>query len=272
MAEAVILSYPSITIPDQLKMMFMVKTIKVTNDLTSQKTNQKSTEYLKYKTVSSGSWISLPIPSDFAVNLSHTWEESDTIAIDKSLLDTAISAGTAKLSKTLGFGDKIAGIVGGTSSYTAKVGHYEDTAPLDFTFTWKFTPQSEDEVWKLHNIVKIFQLGSMPKGLSEIGGFKISYVKPPNLFDMKLLGSTKILNPGLKHYYFKDNTITDLAITNVDVNYTPDGDFYPFMDGTPTSFDLSLKMKQTQNTINFRDIFGERTLSGNYLKTFNGKP
>jgi hypothetical protein len=259
------LSYPSKNISEQKKILITPKAISISQTLKDLKATLKKIEsksagisrdkYLRWKTIPTKQWFSLPMPNSFNVNLSHTWEESNTLLITGGILNSLVSAGMKELFKKST--DKIAGILGGTSSYTAKVSHYEDTAPLVFDFSWKFTPKNKEESMVLYKIIKILQLASMPKGLNSIKDFKLSYVKPPAVFDIKFIGNTKDILT--KDYYFKNNRINDMVITSINTNYTPEGEFYPFSDGTPTTIDLNISFKESRNVVDWKQIFGEPT-------------
>lgn len=257
--------------PNQLKLMIYPKIIDIKQTLDYLKENlkniteetpeSKKNEILSFKTSipKNASFIVLPMPAGFSTNLSHTWTEDET-------LSASLGANIQILLDNLNPIKKARSIIAGTSTYQPKTSHYESTTPLEFTFEWKFTPKSQREVVSIYNITKVFQMGSMPKGIGKFG-----FVKPPHLFDLKFTNTKKY-----KHYYFKNNKIEDTAIINANVNYTPDGDFYPFLDGTPTTLTMSVTFRYTRNVIDYIQLFGKEAdvspeLNNLLLGTENGK-
>ena len=65
-----------------------------------------------------------------------------------------------------------------------------------------------------------------------------NFIKVPDLVRMKLMKGGK-LHPYLSQY-------KALALTNVDINYTPDGSYATYIGGYPTAVELSIQMVETK--------------------------
>ena len=76
--------------------------------------------------------------------------------------------------------------------------------------------------------------GKNASGLSKFTNF----IKIPDLVRMKLMNGSK-MHPYLTQY-------KGLALTNVDINYTPDGSYSTYMGGYPSAVELSIQMVETK--------------------------
>jgi hypothetical protein len=103
----------------------------------------------------------------------------------------------------------------------------------NYTLSFTFTPYSKDEADQVTKIINTFKKHAAPR-ISE-GGAGMFFI-PPSVFkpEFRFNGreNTKI------------NKVTESVITNIDVNYTPNG-FSTHSDGSPV---------QTTVTISFREL------------------
>lgn len=99
-----------------------------------------------------------------------------------------------------------------------------------FTFTWKFSPSSADDSKYLHKIIKTIQRRVLPEKTSE---FLLRY---PNQVQIEI-----VPDPLNKLFQFKPAVITDVS-----VNYAPNGNPSFFRDDMPTDVELSLSFQEIQ--------------------------
>lgn len=99
-----------------------------------------------------------------------------------------------------------------------------------FSFTWKFSPTSADESKKLHKIIKLMQRRILPDKSSN---FLLRY---PNQVQIEI--KPQPLN---QLFQFKPAVITDMNI-----NYAPNGVPSFFKDDMPTDVELSLTFQEIQ--------------------------
>ena len=117
-------------------------------------------------------------------------------------------------------------------------------------FKWKMTGKSKKECMTINRICKIFKMESMAAyGNAEGDGVKQdqalnnmkaynNFIQIPDLVRMRVMNGKK-LHPYLTQY-------KSLAITNVDINYTPDGSYTTYVDGFPTTVELAVKFVETK--------------------------
>jgi hypothetical protein len=102
----------------------------------------------------------------------------------------------------------------------------------EFTLAFTFTPYSKDEAIMVEKIVKTFKKNSAPRIVQGVGGM---FFIPPASFglDFKFNGQTNT------HI----NKVQNSVITNIDVNYTPNG-WSAHDDGVPVQTTLSISFKE----------------------------
>lgn len=77
-----------------------------------------------------------------------------------------------------------------------------------------------------------------PNAAAGASGYSGGYISVPNLVRMRLMQGAR-MHPHLSQY-------KALALTNVDINYTPDGSYAPMIDGYPSSVELRISMVETK--------------------------
>jgi hypothetical protein len=98
-----------------------------------------------------------------------------------------------------------------------------------FNFTFRLSPRSEKEANNVKRIIRFFKQGmSVKTAPSNI------FLKAPNLFDISYIGksSTSL------------NKIKTCALLSCEVDYTPDGTYMTFSDGTMTSYQITLRFSE----------------------------
>ena len=100
-----------------------------------------------------------------------------------------------------------------------------------FSFTFRLTPRSKDEGRSVRSIIRQFKEGSAVNTASTN-----VFLKAPDVFTIE--------------YQYKQNTSNSLnrfktcALTSVSVNYTPDGTYMTYQDGTMTSYEMTLTFNE----------------------------
>ena len=113
-------------------------------------------------------------------------------------------------------------------------------------FKFKMTARTENEAQQIHNICHTFKMESLPAFGNAAGDGNTpmdstaftNFIKVPDLVRMKLMKGGE-LHPYLSQY-------KALALTNVDINYTPDGSYATYIGGYPTAVELSIQMVETK--------------------------
>lgn len=98
----------------------------------------------------------------------------------------------------------------------------------NFGFQFKFTPRFQKEAETVRTIIKAFKRNMAPKGS---GG---TFLKTPNIFEIQYEGKAK-------NYL---NRIKLCALTNVQMNYTGDGTWATYNDGSPVSMNMTLAFRE----------------------------
>lgn len=99
-----------------------------------------------------------------------------------------------------------------------------------FTFAFKFTPRFSDEAEEVRQIIRAFKKHSSPRS----NGI---FLKTPEIFQIRYLGQ------GSRNHGFL-NRFKLCALTNMTVNYTGDGVYATYSDGTPVSMIMTLTFNE----------------------------
>ena len=103
-----------------------------------------------------------------------------------------------------------------------------------FNFTFKLTPRSDAESTTVKRIIGFFKRNMAPQTV-ESG----LYLKAPKIFSIKYYHNDKEGHPGL-------GLIKDCALQSCSVDYTPDGSYMTFEEGTMVSYNLSLQFMELE--------------------------
>ena len=106
---------------------------------------------------------------------------------------------------------------------------FEGPELRQFNYTFKMSAETPDEAIQIKNIIGWFKKGmSIRKGKNQL------FLTTPNVFRIQYLkGETGALHDGL-------NRIKDCALLGCNVNYTAEGNYSTFRDGTMTMYEMSL--------------------------------
>jgi len=99
-----------------------------------------------------------------------------------------------------------------------------------FAYTYKFTPREEGEAKMIRKIVRFFKKHMAAQ--REAG--KEMFLKSPDVFRLKY-----IFKDGGQHPFL--NKIKLCALQSLDVQYTPDGSYMTYDDGSMTSYQVSMQ-------------------------------
>ena len=103
-----------------------------------------------------------------------------------------------------------------------------------FNYQFKLTPRFKEEAQVVRTIIKAFKRNMAPKGENGI------FLKTPNIFEIQYVGKAK-------NYL---NRMKLCALTGVAVNYTGDGNWATYQDGSPISMLLTLSFKEVMPIYN----------------------
>jgi hypothetical protein len=101
----------------------------------------------------------------------------------------------------------------------------------NFTFSFKMTPRSADESDEIKTIIRFFKRGMSPKA-----GETALFLKTPNVFELRY-------RQGNEEHKFL-NKFKQCFLENISVNYTGDGVYSTYNDGTPVSMVMTLMFKE----------------------------
>ena len=105
-----------------------------------------------------------------------------------------------------------------------------------FQFNFRFTPRDEVEAMTVRKIIKTFKRNFSPQR-STTGLF----LKTPRVFQIEYIFN----NEQSKSHPFL-NKIKPCAMTSFNVNYTPDGSYSTYQDGSMTSYGVSMSFGELQ--------------------------
>ena len=123
----------------------------------------------------------------------------------------------------------------------------------NFNFSFKMTPRSADEGEEIKTIIRFFKRGMAPKA-DEKG----LYLNTPNVFELRYRqgnGEHKFL------HRFKQCFMTDIS-----VNYTGEGVYATYNNGTPVSMIMNLSFKEVAPIYDI-DYDSELSMSNRELNT-----
>jgi hypothetical protein len=194
--------------------------------------------------------IALYIPNQLNIRYSIGWGEEDTMAL------SALAKGGEEIGRALqGEGDikRTGGLVGdvlgaiainnaplgqalgvaaGLAANPKKEQAFKSVDFRTFTFDYQFAPRNQNEARNVMNIIRAFKYHMHPEFNNEN---KFLYIYPSE-FDIAYY---KGVNENLAIHRH-----TSCVLTEMNVNYTPNGVFTTFSDGTPTQMNVSLTFKE----------------------------
>jgi hypothetical protein len=115
----------------------------------------------------------------------------------------------------------------------------------NFSLSYKLVPRNDEEAGAIKEIINSFRKAMLPSfsdgtELALVGGNNIAnnFIKVPNVCRVSFMrGGT--LNTDVPQYKM-------CAITQVDINYTPDGTYATYEDGKMVAIEMSLSFQETK--------------------------
>lgn len=112
-----------------------------------------------------------------------------------------------------------------------------------FRFSFKITPRNETEAGEIKKIIRCFKQSMAPKvgsGIAEVNaaGASDTFLRTPNVFELTYKQG------GDEHEFL--NKFKQCFLESVNVNYTADGTYATYNDGTPVSMIMDLSFKEIE--------------------------
>jgi len=194
--------------------------------------------------------IALYIPNQLSARYSASWGEEDTAAF------SALAKGAEEIGRALGKdGDikrsgglvrdivtamalnsgpmgKEMGIATGLAANPKKEQAFKNVDFRTFSFDYQFAPKSATEAENVLNIIRSFKYHMHPE-FKDTTGFLYIY---PSEFDIVYYKGTQE-NLNIHRH-------TSCVLTEMNVNYTPNGIFSTFANGMPTQINITLTFKE----------------------------
>jgi hypothetical protein len=189
--------------------------------------------------------IALYVPNELNIRYSASWAEEDTAefqAFARGAQELGRAAGgdssrTGGLVKevlgslAISKGPAALGIASGLAANPKKEQAFKNVDFRTFTFDYRFAPKSETEAQNVLNIIRALKYHMHPE-LKENG---FLYIYPSEFDIVYYKGNTENLNI---HRH------TSCVLTEMNVNYTPNGVFSTFPNGMPTQINITLTFKE----------------------------
>ena len=194
--------------------------------------------------------IALYIPNQLNVRYSVGWGEEDTFALS-AIAKGASEVGRAmnndaNLKRAAGAGAEVIiaaaldkgplgkeiGIAAGLAPNPKKEQAFKNVDFRTFSFDYQFAPRSESEAQNVLNIIRAFKYHMHPEFKSEN---EFLYIYPSEFDITYYKGENENLNI---HRH------TSCVLTEMNINYTPNGVFTTFPNGMPTQIAITLTFKE----------------------------
>ena len=108
-----------------------------------------------------------------------------------------------------------------------------------FNFTFKMSARNKPEADMIVKIIRAFKQASAPQRTkSQL------FVKAPNTFNIQYLHKTE------KGGHTRIGRIKECALLSINTNYTPEGQYATYGDGTPISYEIQLQFKELEPIFN----------------------
>ena len=206
--------------------------------------------------------ISLPIPANIQDTNVVDWQKDDIDEMQKqmanltsSAIEGNVSEGVQEVEKNVKNPGTVKAITAGLKNTITGVKAMqrekgavfnENTELLfngpgmrSFSFSFRLSPRSAKEAKMVRRIIRTFK-----ESMSAKKSKQFFFIKAPNTYWISYMsGITKELHPWL-------NKIKECALTNMTVQYAPDGNYSTFSDGSMTSYMMQLSFKEIEPVFN----------------------
>ena len=122
---------------------------------------------------------------------------------------------------------------------------------MSFRFSFKFIPRNRSEAQEVMQIIRCFKVNMAPK--TKGTSIQNTMLKTPNVFELRY-------KKGQSPHPFL-NRFKQCFLETVSVNYTADGTYATYDDGTPVSMTLDLSFKEIEPVYDI-DYFEEDGVGG----------
>ena len=106
-----------------------------------------------------------------------------------------------------------------------------------FTFTFKLAPRSRSEAISVINIIRTFKQSMAP-----IRSESNLFLRTPHTYRLQYMSRGKV------HPYL--NMFKECALTNLNMKYTPDGNYATYEDGVMTAYEMTMQFKELEPVFN----------------------
>ena len=114
-----------------------------------------------------------------------------------------------------------------------------------FSFQFRLAARSKDEADEIIKIIRFFKQNMAPQKGGGSGGPSANlFLLAPNTFQVHYLYRGGGDGSGDEHKYI--GKVKECAITNFEVDYTPDGNYSTLKDGFMTSYTIAITMKELE--------------------------
>ena len=152
-------------------------------------------------------------------------EIGKAVSEQKENITTSIAAKFAQNAASIN-GNFLSRVTGGILNNNVEL-LFQGPSLRTFTFTFLMSAREKDETEMIRKIIRFFKQGMSVKRTD--GNL---FLKAPNVFDIEYL------HRNAPHKYI--NKIKTCALQNCSVNYTPDGNYSTYTDGSMTQYSLTL--------------------------------
>ena len=219
--------------------------------------------------------VILPIPGGITDNNAVDWGNKSMTAVDiaksdialgalegggegftKAMEDAAGTIGGNKESIKEALKKQIAGSITGTGSQLLQREGMVMNPNMEllfngpqlrtFGFTFKLSPRTKDEAKNVKDIIYCFKEAMAPRAV----GSNL-FLKSPNTWRIKYYNQG-----GTEHAYL--NRFKECAMMSSSVNYTPDGSYTTYSDGSMVSYQLTLNFQELEPVFNtdYKEVQG----------------
>jgi hypothetical protein len=109
-----------------------------------------------------------------------------------------------------------------------------------FNFNFRFTPRSAKEAREVKEIIRVFK-----KNMAVQRSTSNLFLLTPRVFTLEYIYNAQGSSAGQIHPYL--NIFKPMAMTNLNVNYTPDGTYMTYNDGgSLTAYDLQMSFGELE--------------------------
>jgi len=172
--------------------------------------------------------------------------------LSRQIGNTGLTLGSAKDLITRQLGSQAAAIFGGNVSLNQIQARTDGTifnpnmellfnGPTlrSFKFQFKMTPRNDNEMKEIKSIIRSFKKNMSPKTLpTKENTAGTLYLKTPSIFELTYMQGSK------KHDFL--HNFKQCFLENMSVNYTGEGTYATYDDGTPISMIMDLQFKEVE--------------------------